>query len=217
MSSGGSAGHIATLEFLRKTKLPIDTIPPKGTAPANADLLSGSVQLFMDPWTALLPCHLGQGAGLFVTSKERTKLACPTFRRRPAGSTLRDFNIGSWKKMQQAPRDTSDAVVDKLAAAMAEASKDPAFVATTTGLVIVPTARGPKDFTAFIKSEVETNTALLKEAGYGKLEKAHRLGKVSPLNATLAPVETTGVPTSLSRHGRRCRHRTRHGCCRRGR
>jgi len=29
--------HIATLEFLRKIKLPIDTILYKGTAPHNAD------------------------------------------------------------------------------------------------------------------------------------------------------------------------------------
>jgi tripartite-type tricarboxylate transporter receptor subunit TctC len=49
---------------------------------------------------------------------------------------------------------------------MAEVSKDPAFIATTTSLGIVPTARGPKAFTAFIKGEVETNTALLKDAGY---------------------------------------------------
>ena len=65
-----------------------------------------------------------------------------------------------------APKDTPDAIVDRLASAMAEVSKDPAFIATTTSLGIVPTARGPKEFTAFIKGEVETNTALLKEAGY---------------------------------------------------
>ena len=76
LSSGGSAGHIATLAFLKRTKLPLDTILYKGTAPANADLLSGSVQLFMDPWTALLPLATsGKARGLFVTSKERTPLA----------------------------------------------------------------------------------------------------------------------------------------------
>jgi hypothetical protein len=30
----------------------------------------------------------------------------------------------------------------------------------------VPTARGPAAFAAFIKREVETNTALLRDAGY---------------------------------------------------
>jgi tripartite-type tricarboxylate transporter receptor subunit TctC len=160
LSSGGSAGHIATLEFLRKTRLPIDTILYKGTAPANADLLSGSVQLFLDPWTALLPLATsGKARGLFVTSKERTKLAPNIPTSDEVG--LKDFNIASWYGVW-APKDTSDG----LAVAMAEVSKDPAFIATTTGLGIVPTARGPKEFTAFIKGEVETNTTLLKDAGY---------------------------------------------------
>ena len=49
---------------------------------------------------------------------------------------------------------------------MAEVSKDPGFIAKTTSLGIVPTARGPKEFAAFIKTEVEVNTALLKESGF---------------------------------------------------
>ena len=164
LSSGGSAGHIATLAFLKRTGLPLDTILYKGTAPANADLLSGNVQLFMDPWTVTLPLATsGKARGLFVTSKERTKLApdIPT----SAEVGLKDFNIASWYGVW-APKGTPDAVVDKLASAMAEVSKDPAFLATTTGLGIVPTARGPAAFAAFIKSEVETNTALLRDAGY---------------------------------------------------
>ena len=164
LSSGGSAGHIATLAFLKRTGLPLDTILYKGTAPANADLLGGNVQLFMDPWTVTLPLATsGKARGLFVTSKERTKLApdIPT----SAEVGLKDFNIASWYGVW-APKETPDAVVEKLAAAMAEVSKDPAFIVTTTGLGIVPTARGPKEFAAFIKSEVETNTALLRDAGY---------------------------------------------------
>jgi len=164
LSSGGSAGHIATLAFLKKTGLPLDTILYKGTAPANADLLSGSVQLFMDPWTALLPLATsGKARGLFVTSRERTQLAPNIPTSNEVG--LKDFNISSWYGVW-APKDTPDPVVDKLAAAMAEVSKDPGFIATTTKLGIVPTARGPKDFAAFIKTEVDVNTALLRDAGF---------------------------------------------------
>ena len=95
LSSGGSAGHIATLEFLRRTKLPLDTILYKGTAPANADLISGSVQLFMDPWTALLPlAKAGKARALFVTSRERTELAPDIPTTNEVG--LKDFNISSW-------------------------------------------------------------------------------------------------------------------------
>ena len=164
LSSGGSAGHIASLELLRRTGLKLDTILYKGTAPATADLLSGAVHLFMDPWTTTLPLATsGRARGLMVTSRERTKLApdIPT----SAEVGLADFNISSWYGVW-APKGTPDAVVDRLAAGMAEVSKDPAFLAKTTTLGIVPTARGPAEFAAFIKREVETNTALLRDAGY---------------------------------------------------
>jgi len=164
LSSGGSAGHIATLAFLKRTGLPLDTILYKGTAPANTDLMAGNVQLFMDPWTALLPLATsGRARGLFVTSKERTSLAPNIPTSDEVG--LKDFNISSWYGVW-APKDTPDAIVAKLASAMAEVSKDPAFVSKTTSLGIVPTARGPKEFAAFIKTEVDVNTALLKDSGF---------------------------------------------------
>ena len=78
---------------------------------------------------------------------------------------MKDFNISSWYGVW-APKATPDVIIDRLAAGMAEVSKDPAFIAKTTGLGIVPTGRGPKDFAAFIKSEVEANTTLLRDAGY---------------------------------------------------
>lgn len=164
LSSGGSAGHIATLAFLKRTGLPLDTILYKGTAPANADIVAGNVQLFMDPWTALLPLATsGRARGLFVTSKERTKLAPNIPTSDEVG--LKDFHISSWYGLWS-PKDMPDPVVDKLASAMAEVSKDPGFLERTRSLGIVPTARGPAAFAAFIKTEVEVNTALLKESGF---------------------------------------------------
>jgi len=164
LSSGGSAGHIATLAFLKRTGLPIDTILYKGTAPANTDLMAGSVQLFMDPWTALLPLATsGRAKGLFVTSRERTQLAPDIPTTDEVG--LKNFHLSSWYGVW-APKDTPDAVVTRLSGAMAEVSRDPGFIAKTTSLGIVPTARGPKEFATFIKQEVETNTALLSAAGF---------------------------------------------------
>jgi tripartite-type tricarboxylate transporter receptor subunit TctC len=164
LSSGGSAGHVATLEFLRRTRLPLDTVLYKGTAPANADLLGGSVQLFMDPWTALLPlARTGKARALFVTSRARTGLAPEIPTSDEVG--LKDFNIASWYGLW-APKDTPDPIVERLAVAMAEVSKDKGFIAKTGSFGIVPTARGPQAFAAFIRGEVETNTTLLRDAGY---------------------------------------------------
>ncbi len=164
ISSGGSAGHIATLAFLKRTGLPLDQILYKGTAPANTDLMSGNVQFFMDPWTALLPLATsGRAKGVFVTSKERTPLAPNIPTTNEVG--LKDFNLSSWYGVW-APKGTPDAVVARLAAGMAEVSKDKGFIDKTTSLGIVPTGRGPKEFAAFIAQEVETNTALLRESGF---------------------------------------------------
>ncbi|MCW5732541.1 MAG: tripartite tricarboxylate transporter substrate binding protein [Enhydrobacter sp.] len=164
LSSGGSAGHVATLEFLRRTGLPLDTVLYKGTAPANADLLSGSVQLFMDPWTALLPlARAGKARAMFVTSRTRTPLAPDIPTSDEVG--LKDFYLSSWYGVW-APKATPDAVVDRLALAMAEVNKDKGFIAKCGSLGLVPTGRGPQEFTAFIKSEVDTNTTLLRNAGY---------------------------------------------------
>ena len=111
------------MAFLKRTGLPLDTILYKGTAPANTDLMSGTVQLFMDPWTALLPLATsGRAKGVFVTSKERTPLAPNIPTTNEVG--LKDFNLSSWYGAW-APKDTPDAVVNRLAAGMAEVSKDP--------------------------------------------------------------------------------------------
>jgi tripartite-type tricarboxylate transporter receptor subunit TctC len=164
LSSGGSAGHIATLAFLKRTGLALDTILYKGTAPANTDIVSGNVHLFMDPWPALLPlANSGRARGVMVTSKERTQLAPNIPTSNEVGLT--DFNLSSWYGLW-APKGTPEPVVERLAAAMADVSKDPQFLAKTAALGIVPTARGPKEFAAFIKSEVETNTKLLADAGF---------------------------------------------------
>ena len=118
----------------------------------------------MDPWTALLPlAKAGKARALFVTSKERTQLAPEIPTADEVG--LKDFNISSWYGVW-APKGAPKPIVDRVAAAMAEVSKDPLFLERTRSLGIVATARGPADFTAFIKREVEVNTALLREAGY---------------------------------------------------
>ena len=115
----------------------------------------------MDPWTATLPLATsGRARGPFVTSREPTRAQHPT-----TAEVGLDFNISSWYGVW-APKATPDAIVDRLAAALAEVSRDPAFIAKTTSFGIVPTARGPAEFAAFIKREVETNTALLRDADY---------------------------------------------------
>src|ERR1700752_4038993 len=43
ISSLGSAGHLATIEFIRRTGVNIDMVPYRGTQPALTDLMGGSI------------------------------------------------------------------------------------------------------------------------------------------------------------------------------
>src|SRR4051794_19651538 len=54
ISSLGSAGHLATIDFARRTGIKFDLVPYRGTTPALTDILAGNVQLMLDPAFALL-------------------------------------------------------------------------------------------------------------------------------------------------------------------
>ena len=139
-------------------------VPYKGSGPALNDLFSGQIDLMCADTSATAPQVRGGNIKAYaVMSKTRWPGApdIPTVDEVGLPGLYVSFWQGLW-----APRATPDAIVDRLASAMAEVSKDPDFIAKTALIGIVPTARGPTDFAAFIKSEVETNSELLKEAGY---------------------------------------------------
>ncbi len=167
ISSGGAAGHIATLAWLKRASASRSTrSSTRARRRPRTDLMwrAASSSSWI-PSTALLPLATsGRAKGLFVTSKERTPLApnIPT----SAEVGLKDFNLEFLGTASGRPSDTPEPIVNRFAAGMAEVSKDKAFIDKTTPLGIVLTGRGLKDFAAFIKQEVETNTALLKEANF---------------------------------------------------
>jgi len=164
LSSAGSAGHLATLDFMRATGVSIDTITYRGTAAALNDVVGGSVHLFFDPLTVTLPqARAGRVRAVMVTSAERSSLApeIPT----AVESGLKDFVTGSWYGIW-APRAVPDAVVNRVASAMTEVAKDPQFLEKTRAVGIIPTLRGPAEAAAFTRAEAEKGIALLNAAGF---------------------------------------------------
>ena len=75
LSALGAANHLAVLEFNRFTGLDLQIIPYRGSAPALTDLLSGQVQLMIDPIIAALPLvQAGKLRALAVTSAQRSSV-----------------------------------------------------------------------------------------------------------------------------------------------
>ncbi len=165
ISSLGSAGHLATVEFLRRTGLKIDMVPYRGTAPAMQDLMSGSVQLLIDPTFALLPAARegSRVRALGIASRQRSVLApeVPTF----IEGGVPDFTFNSWYGIW-APKGTPRDIQDKVNAMVQATMRDPAISAKLTATLIEPVAESIAETRAFIRSEVIRSGELLKSINF---------------------------------------------------
>ena len=164
ISSLGSAGHLATVEFLRRTGLQIDMVPYRGTAPALQDLMGGSAQLLIDPSFALLKAADGNKVrALGIASKQRSVLApdLPTI----SEGGVPDFVFNSWYAIW-APKGTPRDIQVKLNKLIQDTMSDPAIAAVWRGRLLEPVAESIEDTRAFIKSEVSRMGDLLASINY---------------------------------------------------
>jgi tripartite-type tricarboxylate transporter receptor subunit TctC len=161
ISSLGSAGHLATIEFGRRTGIPFDLVPYRGTTPALTDVMGGNVQLLIDPAFALLPATADgvRARALAIASKGRSRLApeLPTM----AESGLTDFEFNSWYGVW-APKGTPREISQKVNTLIQETMRDSAVVSKLTTTLIEPVAESIDDSKKFIASEIARARELLK-------------------------------------------------------
>jgi tripartite-type tricarboxylate transporter receptor subunit TctC len=152
ISSLGSAGHLATIEFIRRTGVNIDMVPYRGTQPALTDLMGGSVQLLIDPSFALLPASSDptKVRALGIATKQRSMLApdVPTM----AEAGLPGFEFNSWYGVW-APKSIPADIATKVNALLQETMRD-------------PVAESPDETKKFIRSEIVRATDLLKSVNF---------------------------------------------------
>jgi tripartite-type tricarboxylate transporter receptor subunit TctC len=165
VSANGSAGHLATIAFIKRTGIPLDMVPYRGTAPALTDVMGGTVQLLMDTSFALLPPALDgtHVRPLAIAKRERSRLApdVPTF----AEAGLPGFEFNSWYGIW-APKGTPRAIQEKINALVQEMMRDPAVVAKLTAGWLEPVAESIDDSKRFIASEIVRSRELLREVNF---------------------------------------------------
>jgi len=161
ISALGSAGHLATIDFVRRTGVPFDMVPYRGTAPALTDLMGGNVHLMIDPTFALLPAARDgvRARALGIAAKARTQLApeVPTI----AESGLPGFEFNSWYGVW-APKGTPREISEKVNGLMQETMRDPTIAAKLTNQLLEPVAESIDEARRFIASEITRATELLK-------------------------------------------------------
>jgi tripartite-type tricarboxylate transporter receptor subunit TctC len=164
LSALGAANHLAVLEFNKLTNLNLQIIPYRGSAPALTDLISGQVQLMIDPIITALPLvQGGQLRALAVASAKRSSVLpeVPT----AAESGLDGLDFSSWYGFwgpKNLPRD----IVARANAVLTEGMREPAVIEKLKGLGFEPVSSSPEEFSRFIASDVARNTALLSATNY---------------------------------------------------
>jgi tripartite-type tricarboxylate transporter receptor subunit TctC len=165
ISSVGSAGHLATIEFIRRTGANIDMVPYRGTQPALTDLMGGSVQLLIDPSFALLPAAEDgtKVRALGIATKQRSVLApnVPTM----AEAGLPGFEFNSWYGVW-APKNLPADIAAKVNGLLQETMRDPAIVSRLRRTLIEPVAESIDETKAFIRSEIVRAGDLLKSVNF---------------------------------------------------
>jgi tripartite-type tricarboxylate transporter receptor subunit TctC len=164
ISSMGSAGHLATIEFLRRIGVDLTLVPYKGTGPALTDLMGGQVQLLIDPSFALLPATKdGKVRALGIATAKRSTLAPDVPTMTEAGLAGYEFNswYGVW-----APKGLPADIRTKLHGLIQDMLKSEAVAADLTKRLIEPVLESTDDTKKFIRSEIVRAGTLLKSVKF---------------------------------------------------
>lgn len=163
--SGGTASpaHLAMELFMSSAGVTMTHVPYKGGAPALTDLVSGQIQVLINPALSAAP-HVRSGRirAIAVTGSERSGIfpELPTV----AEGGLPGYEVNTWYglfTLLQTPR----AIVDKVAASVRSALGDEEVRRRIVSLDAKPLGTSPAEFAKFVSSEERKWQSVVKKAG----------------------------------------------------
>jgi tripartite-type tricarboxylate transporter receptor subunit TctC len=158
----GSIGHIVGEMAKSAMKIKMTHIPYKGGAPMTTDLIAGQITVGIDVITAFVPMVKdGKIKGLAVTTKTRSPLLpdVPTTTELGFPQLVAENYFGV-----SGPAGLPKEVTDKLGAALAAITADPAIVKRFEELGITTVKMGQADFTGFVAKQVADWQPAIKAA-----------------------------------------------------
>ena len=159
----GTTSHLAGELFEGATGIKMVHVPYKGNAPAMTDLVAGQVSMSFATLQTALP-FIKSGKLVALATLGTTRSAAlpnvPTLEE----SGLRGFEVRNWTGLL-APAGTPDAIVKKLAAEVNAIMGSPEIRSRLTSDGLAYTQMGPDQFAAFVRSETDKWTKIVKAAG----------------------------------------------------
>ena len=158
----GSSQHLAAVQFMAAAKIDLLHVPYKGTAPAEADLMAGHIQLMLDTATCIPLVNSGKLRALAVTSKKRNPALPQVATFDEAG--IPDLYASSWYGLM-GPAGMPPAIVAKLNLETNEVLRSPEVQKRMADLGAEVGGGTPEEFAAFIQSEIQRYADIVKRSG----------------------------------------------------
>jgi tripartite-type tricarboxylate transporter receptor subunit TctC len=157
----GNSDHMAGELFKVMAGVDMTHVPYKGGQQAMTDTVAGLTDVYFAGLPVGLPMvRAGRVRALATTGRTRAK-SLPDI---PLLSdTLKGFYVDLWYGFF-APAGTPDAIVQKIAADLAAVLKDPGLVQKFDSIGVEPVGNDPKAFGAFVQSEYEKWSKVIKSA-----------------------------------------------------
>jgi tripartite-type tricarboxylate transporter receptor subunit TctC len=160
----GSPQHLGAEMLRSAANIDIRHVPYRGSIPAMLDVIAGHIPfMIVDLQPALQQIKEGKVRVLGVTTPKRVAAApdIPTI----AEGGLSGYELVAWQGVV-APAGTPRPVVDALAGQIAKLLSEPATRERFTAIAIEPLpASTPDSFAAYIKTEVDRWTTIVKNSG----------------------------------------------------
>jgi len=159
----GNGTHLSMAYFLKLAGLDMIHVPYKGGAPAMSDLVAGHVVAnFASSSDALPQVKAGTVRAIAVSSGTRSAKI-------PEVPTISELGYPKFKTITwnglMAPAQTPKEIVNRVAAEVARAVKDPAVIEHMGNQGIDPVGNTPEEFAAAIKDDVALWTEAVNAAG----------------------------------------------------
>jgi tripartite-type tricarboxylate transporter receptor subunit TctC len=160
-SGNGTVQHLSLEMFRHATGTKINHIPYRGGGPALNDVIGGQVKFFFSNGSASVGLvQSGKVRGIAHTGKGRLR-TLPDLP--PVADTLAGFEAFEWNGVF-VPTGTSAAIVQKLNAGLNAMLKQPDVTDRLDKLNVEYRPNTPEDFRAFVASEMERWSRVVKDA-----------------------------------------------------
>jgi tripartite-type tricarboxylate transporter receptor subunit TctC len=160
--AAGSVTHLAMALFLKRAGIEMTNVSYRGNNPALTDVVAGHLPtMFSNVSDALPQIQSGSIRPLAVSSDERVPQLPDT---PTVAESYPGYSAITWNGLM-APAGTPKPIIDKMAAEIAKACKDPNFIARLATLGADPSGITPEQFAALIARDLKTWGEAVEGAG----------------------------------------------------